>query len=44
MQENAREWKVVEARVETTPHTAIFSIKYPGIVLDEDSGQKVQLA
>ena len=42
-QPNASEWEVVDARVETSPHTAIFSIKYPGIILDDDSGEKVQL-
>ena len=40
---NAGEWEIVNAKVETSPHTAIFSIKYPGIVLDDDSGEKVEL-
>ncbi len=40
---NAGEWEIINARVETLPHTAIFSIKYPGIVLDDDSGEKVEL-
>ena len=40
---NAGEWEIVNARVETLPHSAIFSIKYPGIILDDDSGEKVEL-
>jgi hypothetical protein len=40
---NLGEWEIVDAKVETLPHTAIFSIKYPGIVLDDDSGEKVEL-
>jgi hypothetical protein len=40
---NPGEWEIVDAKVETLPHTAIFSIKYPGIVLDDDSGEKVEL-
>jgi hypothetical protein len=40
---NPSEWEIVDARVETLHHTVIFSIKYSGIVLDDDSGEKVQL-
>jgi zinc metalloprotease ZmpB len=40
---NTGTWEITNAKVETTPFTSIFSIKYPGIVLDDDSGEKVEL-
>lgn len=40
---NTGEWEIVGATVETSPYTSIFSIKYPGIIFDDDSGEKVEL-
>jgi hypothetical protein len=36
-------WEITNAQVETTPFTSIFNIKYPGVILDDDSGEKVDL-
>jgi hypothetical protein len=40
---NTGAWEIVDAKVETTPNTSVFNIKYPGIILDDDSGEKVEL-
>ena len=40
---NTGTWEVVAAKVETTPNTSAFNIKYCGIILDDDSGEKVEL-
>jgi len=40
---NTRTWEIVAAKVETTPNTSVFNIKYSGIILDDDSGEKVEL-
>jgi hypothetical protein len=39
---NTGTWEIKNAKVETTPFTSIFNIKYPRIVLDDDSGEKVE--
>jgi hypothetical protein len=38
-----KDWEIVSAKVETSPSTSIFSLKYPRIVLSDDSGEKVAL-
>ena len=38
-----KDWEIVSARVETSPSTTIFSLKYPRIVLSDDSGERVAL-
>ena len=38
-----KDWEIVSARVETSPSTSIFSLKYPRIVLSDDSGERVAL-
>ena len=40
---NTGTWEIAAAKVETTPNTSIFNIKYSGIILDDDSGEKVEL-
>lgn len=40
---NTGTWEIAAARVETTPDTSVFNIKYSGIILDDDSGEKVDL-
>jgi hypothetical protein len=40
---NTGTWEIVAAKVETTPNTSAFNIKYCGIILDDDSGEKVEL-
>jgi hypothetical protein len=40
---NTGEWEIVNATVETSPYTSIFSVKYPGIIFDDNSGEKVEL-
>jgi len=40
---NTGTWEIVAAKVETTPNTSVFNIKYGGIILDDDSGEKVDL-
>jgi hypothetical protein len=40
---NTGEWEIVNATVETSAYTSIFSVKYPGIIFDDDSGEKVEL-
>ena len=40
---NTGTWEITNAIVETTPNTSTFNIKYPGIILDDDSGEKVEL-
>ena len=38
-----KDWEIVSARVETSPSTSIFHLKYPRIVLSDDSGERVAL-
>ena len=40
---NTGTWEISVAKVETTPNTSIFNIKYSGIIWDYDSGEKVEL-
>jgi hypothetical protein len=40
---NTGEWEIVAAKVETFPPTSILTIKYPRIILDDDSGERVDL-
>lgn len=40
---NTGTWEIVAAKVETTPNTSVFNIKYSGIILDDDSGEIVEL-
>jgi hypothetical protein len=40
---NTGTWEIVAAKVETTPNTSAFNINYCGIILDDDSGEKVEL-
>jgi IgA Peptidase M64 len=40
---NTGEWEIVAAKVETSPPTSIFTLKYPKIILDDDSGERVDL-
>lgn len=40
---NTGTWEIAAAKVETMPIVLIFNIKYPGIILDDDSGEKVDL-
>ena len=40
---NTGTWEITAATVETIPQTSIFNIKYGGIILDDDSGEKVDL-
>ena len=39
---NTGEWEIIDAKVETYPQTRVFHIKYPRIVLDDDSGERVE--
>lgn len=43
VQPKCNSWDIMNATVETFPHTSIFSIKYPKIVVGDDSGEKVEL-
>ena len=40
---NTGTWEILAAKVETTPYTSIFNTKYSGIILDDDSGERVAL-
>jgi hypothetical protein len=40
---NTGTWEIVAGKVETTPNTSVFNIKYSGIILDDDSGEMVEL-
>jgi hypothetical protein len=40
---NTGTWEIISAKVETTPNTSVFNIKYSGIILDDDSGEIVEL-
>lgn len=44
VQPKSNSWDIMSATVETVPQTSIFSIKYPKIVVGDDSGEKVGLA
>lgn len=43
VQPKCNSWDIMNATVETFPHTSFFSIKYPKIVVGDDSGEKVEL-
>ena len=43
VQPKCNSWDIISATVETIPQTSIFSIKYPKIVVGDDSGEKVEL-
>ena len=43
VQPKCNSWDIMNATVETVPQTSIFSIKYPKIVVGDDSGEKVEL-
>ena len=43
VQPKSNSWDIVSATVETVPHTSIFSIKYPKVVVGDDSGEIIDL-
>lgn len=43
VQPKSNSWDIVSATVETVPHTSIFSIKYPKVVVGDDSGEIIEL-
>jgi zinc metalloprotease ZmpB len=43
IQPKSNSWDIVSATVETVPHTSIFSIKYPKVVVGDDSGEIIEL-
>lgn len=43
IQPKSNSWDIMSATVETVPHTNIFSIKYPKIVVGDDSGEIIEL-
>jgi zinc metalloprotease ZmpB len=43
VQPKSNSWDIVSATVETVPHTTIFSIKYPKVVVGDDSGEIIEL-
>jgi zinc metalloprotease ZmpB len=43
VQPKSNSWDIVSAIVETVPHTSIFSIKYPKVVVGDDSGEIIEL-
>lgn len=43
VQPKSNSWDIVSATVETVPQTSIFNIKYPKIVVGDDSGEIIEL-
>lgn len=43
VQPKSNSWNILSATVETVPHTSIFSIKYPKVVVGDDSGEIIEL-
>ena len=43
VQPKSNSWDIVSATVETVPHTSIFRIKYPKVVVGDDSGEIIEL-
>ena len=43
VQPKSSSWDIVSATVETVPHTSIFSIEYPKVVVGDDSGEIIEL-
>ena len=43
VQPKSNSWDIVSATVETFPHTSIFRIKYPKVVVGDDSGEIIEL-
>jgi hypothetical protein len=43
VQPRSNSWDIMSATVETVPHTSIFSIKYPKVVVGDDSGEIIEL-
>jgi zinc metalloprotease ZmpB len=43
VQPKSNSWDIVSATVETVPHATIFSIKYPKVVVGDDSGEIIEL-
>jgi hypothetical protein len=43
VQPKSNSWDIVSATVETVPHTSIFNIKYPKVVVGDDSGEIIEL-
>jgi hypothetical protein len=43
VQTKSNSWDIMSATVETVPQTSIFSIKYPKVVVGDDSGEIIEL-
>ena len=43
VQSKSNSWDIISATVETDPHTSIFNIKYPKVVVGDDSGEIIEL-
>jgi hypothetical protein len=43
VQPKSNSWDIMSTTVETVPHTSIFNIKYPKVVVGDDSGEIIEL-